>query len=157
MARNLTDVADGVLAEGYYVIHDRDPLFTADFRVTGLAPDGLIGAACHTNKLFDQYLFLLAFDGSYAVQGVVGEEFIDIVPWTFGSGLRVEPGAVNHMEVQCAGGRLVWTLNGWVLADVENDALGNGHIGFIAYSYDYGRLEMRLDNVRIVDPSQVAP
>ncbi len=32
MARNLTDVADGVRADGCYVIRDRDPLFTTDFR-----------------------------------------------------------------------------------------------------------------------------
>jgi transposase InsO family protein len=32
MARNLTDVRDGFLADGYYVIHDRDPLFTTEFR-----------------------------------------------------------------------------------------------------------------------------
>ncbi len=149
----LSVLTDDWSAEAYSTDSFGDVAFSADFRVTGLAPDGLIGAACHTSKLFDQYLFLLAFDGSYAVQGVVGEDFVDIVPWTFGSGLRVEPQAVNHMEVVCAGGRLVWTLNGWVLADVENDALEGGHIGFIAYSYDYGQLEMRIDNVRIVDPA----
>jgi putative transposase len=32
MARNLTDVVDGFLLNHRYVIMDRDPLFTADFR-----------------------------------------------------------------------------------------------------------------------------
>lgn len=32
IARNLTDVIDGFLPEGYSVIHDRDPLYTAEFR-----------------------------------------------------------------------------------------------------------------------------
>jgi len=32
VARNLTDVASGFLRDGYYVIHDRDPLYTAEFR-----------------------------------------------------------------------------------------------------------------------------
>jgi len=32
IARNLTDVVDGFLPEGCYVIHDRDPLFTTEFR-----------------------------------------------------------------------------------------------------------------------------
>jgi len=32
IARNLTDVVDGFLADGCYVIHDRDPLFTTEFR-----------------------------------------------------------------------------------------------------------------------------
>ena len=31
VARNLTDVATGFLQDGYYVIHDRDPLYTAEF------------------------------------------------------------------------------------------------------------------------------
>lgn len=32
MARNLTEVDDGFLNETRYLIHDRDPLFTAEFR-----------------------------------------------------------------------------------------------------------------------------
>jgi len=32
-ARNLTDAFDGFLADTRYLIHDRDPLFTADFRM----------------------------------------------------------------------------------------------------------------------------
>ncbi|MBW2714399.1 MAG: transposase [Deltaproteobacteria bacterium] len=32
VARNLTDVMDGFLPEGGYLVHDRDPLFTAEFR-----------------------------------------------------------------------------------------------------------------------------
>ena len=34
VARNLTDVEDGFLAGKKYLIHDRDPLFTAEFRET---------------------------------------------------------------------------------------------------------------------------
>ncbi len=33
VARNLTDAFDGFLADTRYLIHDRDPLFTADFRM----------------------------------------------------------------------------------------------------------------------------
>jgi len=42
VARNLTDVAAGFLPDGYYVIHDRDPLYTANFlsilRSAGVTP-----------------------------------------------------------------------------------------------------------------------
>jgi hypothetical protein len=31
MGRNLTDAADGILTGKRYLIHDRDPLFTAEF------------------------------------------------------------------------------------------------------------------------------
>jgi hypothetical protein len=31
VARNLSDVAEGFLVEKRYLIHDRDPLFTAEF------------------------------------------------------------------------------------------------------------------------------
>jgi putative transposase len=31
MGRNLTDTADGILKGKRYLIHDRDPLFTAEF------------------------------------------------------------------------------------------------------------------------------
>lgn len=32
MARNLTDAEDGFLIGTRYLIHDRDPLFTTEFR-----------------------------------------------------------------------------------------------------------------------------
>ncbi len=38
-ARNLTDAADGLMKRKRYLIHDRDPLFTAEFLST-LAEDG---------------------------------------------------------------------------------------------------------------------
>ena len=34
VARNLTDAEDGFLKDGFYLIHDRDPLFTIAFRTT---------------------------------------------------------------------------------------------------------------------------
>ena len=40
IARNLTDVVDGFLPDGWYVIHDRDPLFTTEFRAI-LKSDGV--------------------------------------------------------------------------------------------------------------------
>jgi hypothetical protein len=36
IARNLTDVEDGLLSGKRYLIHDRDPLFTAEFPVSSL-------------------------------------------------------------------------------------------------------------------------
>jgi len=42
VARNLTDVEDGFLVGKKYLIHDRDPLFTAEFRET-LASAGIEG------------------------------------------------------------------------------------------------------------------
>jgi hypothetical protein len=34
VARNLTDVASGFLRDGYYVMHERDPLYAAGFRAS---------------------------------------------------------------------------------------------------------------------------
>ena len=34
MARNLTDAIDGFLRDARFLIHDRDPLFSASFRAT---------------------------------------------------------------------------------------------------------------------------
>jgi hypothetical protein len=34
IARNLTDLEDGILTGKRYLIHDRDPLFTAEFLST---------------------------------------------------------------------------------------------------------------------------
>ena len=45
MARNLTDAEDGFLSGKRYLIHDRDPLFTNDFR------EALSGAGVKSVKL----------------------------------------------------------------------------------------------------------
>ena len=127
--------------------------FSTDFRMTGIAPDARIGATCHTTLEFDQYLFVLAFDGSFAVQAIVAGEFIEILPWTYGSGLLIEPDSVNHMTVTCADDRVIWVLNGQTLVDAEGAGIEAGRIGFIAYTYEYGQLEMRIDNVLIIDES----
>ena len=126
--------------------------FSADFRIIDAASDGLVGATCNVTKAFDQYLFLLAFDGSYAVQAWIDGAFTDIVPWTYGSGLVIEPDTPNHMDVTCADGHLRWIVNGATLDDLDHDALQGGKIGFVAYTLEYGRLEMRLDNVTISSP-----
>jgi transposase InsO family protein len=40
IARNLTDVEDGLLSGKRYLIHDRDPLFTAEF-LSALSEEGI--------------------------------------------------------------------------------------------------------------------
>ena len=140
-------------AEAYSVDEFTDVTFSADFSLASIAPDALIGATCHTTSRFDQYLFLLAFDGSFTVQAAVDGEFMDIVPWSDGSGLLIEPDSVNHMRITCAEDRLVWVLTGSTLADELNVTITGGRIGFIAYTYEYGQLEMHVDNVLIIDQS----
>ena len=147
----LSVLSDDWSAVAYSSDQLSDVMLSADFRITEVAPDGLVGATCHTTEQFDQYLFLLSMDGGYAVQVVVGVDVVDIVPWSFGSGVLIEPDTANHMQITCANGRLTWVLNGWTLADVENPLLEAGRVGFVAYSYEYGHLEMRIDNVKITD------
>ena len=144
-------------AEAYSTDDFENLTLSADFRIVSVAPDALVGVACHTDDQFDQYLFLLSLDGSYAVQGIIEGEFVEFVPWTPGSGLYIEPDTVNHLQITCADGRLVWHLNGWLLADLEVDSLQSGRAGLIAYTYEFGDLEIRFDNIRIIDTSAATP
>jgi len=45
IARNLTDFEDGFLRGARFLIHDRDPLFTKEFRRTVTAPPAKPGAS----------------------------------------------------------------------------------------------------------------
>ena len=60
VARNLTDVAAGMLRDGYYVIHDRDPLYTAEFRsildASGVTPVRLPAKSPSLNAYAERFV-----------------------------------------------------------------------------------------------------
>jgi transposase InsO family protein len=60
VARNLTDVTSGFLRDGYYVIHDRDPLYTADFRAIlesgGVTPVRLPARSPNLNAYAERFV-----------------------------------------------------------------------------------------------------
>jgi transposase InsO family protein len=60
IARNLTDVVDGFLADGCYVIHDRDPLFTTEFRAIlksgGVTPVKLPAKSPNLNAYAERFV-----------------------------------------------------------------------------------------------------
>jgi transposase InsO family protein len=60
IARNLTDVADGFLRDERYVIHDRDPLFTAEFRTileaAGVTPIRLPAKSPNLNAYAERFV-----------------------------------------------------------------------------------------------------
>ena len=60
VARNLTDVTAGFLRDGYYLIHDRDPLYTADFRAVlesgGVTPVRLPAKSPNFNAYAERFV-----------------------------------------------------------------------------------------------------
>ena len=60
IARNLTDAVDGFLTEERYLIHDRDPLFTAEFReilrVSGVKTIGLPARSPNLNAYAERFV-----------------------------------------------------------------------------------------------------
>jgi len=60
VARNLTDVASGFLRDGYYVIHDRDPLYTAQLRcileAAGVTPVRLPAKSPNLNAYAERFV-----------------------------------------------------------------------------------------------------
>ena len=60
VARNLTDIDAGFLPDGYYVIHDRDPLYTAEFfsilRAAGVTPVRLPAKSPNLNAYAERFV-----------------------------------------------------------------------------------------------------
>jgi transposase InsO family protein len=60
VARNSTDVVAGFLRDGYYVIHDRDPLYTAQFRsileAAGVTPVRLPAKSPNLNAYAERFV-----------------------------------------------------------------------------------------------------
>lgn len=65
----------------------------------------------------------------------------------------IHPGvATNLLEVTAQGNRLTFTVNGRLLAQVEDDHFSHGDIGLYAGSFYEGGVEVHFDNLRITAP-----
>jgi len=127
-------------ADGYYEKSFADVIIDAEVRFNDLPPDGIVGIACRTDKLTQQYLFLVGADGFFSVMAYIDGDFVDIVPWSPLYSLDTQSGAVNQFHVECVGERLRFEVNGVVVADIADDRLTSGEVGFIGFTVERGGL-----------------
>lgn len=126
--------------EGYLDLPFRDQIVDAEIRFDAVPPDAILGLACRTDENGDQYLFMVSGDGYYNISAYWKGRFEDIVGWSPLFVLDLQPGATNHLHAECVGERLVFEVNGLVVAEAIDDRIAEGDLGFVGYTFERGGL-----------------
>ncbi len=138
--------------DGYFEESFDDVIIDAEIRVNELPPDTYIGLACRTDEKFQQYLFLVSADGSFAIVANLVDGFEQIVPWSPLYALDTQAGAINQFHVECVGDQLRFEVNGVVAAEVTDSLLSAGKLGFLGVTYERGGLSFDVVNVVLRQP-----
>lgn len=161
-ARAATRAADGTYRfdvrggdwslDGYLERDFTDVVIDADVRFNELPPESIVGLACRTDDELNQYLFLMSADGFYTVMVFADGEFEELVPWDTLLSIDTQPGAVNHLHVECVGDLLRFEVNGLPVAEVADSRLTRGQVGFLGFTFERGGLSFDVLDVVLRSP-----
>jgi hypothetical protein len=114
-----------------------DMIVTATFRKTGGPPGGGYGLVVRdqgpdprdgVNQNMNAYVLETGDLGEFGVWRRDGDHWFDLVPWTRSGAVR-PGGSPNDLTVRATGDRLVFSVNGVEVAQVQDDTLLAGGIG----------------------------
>lgn len=94
------------------------------------------------------YLFAVESDGYYAINTLIGEDWVALVDWAASDAILQGADVVNRLRIECLGPNLLFYANGTLLAEVEDATLTGGAIGLMAASAEgSGGAHIVFDNV----------
>jgi hypothetical protein len=133
-----------------------DLIMTADAAPVEGPDDNAYGLICRYQSPENFYVFLVSSDGYYAIgkyqsgsdQIVYLNEEGEYVP----SDAINQGNEVNRLRVACVGDELSLTVNGTLLATVNDPTFVTGDIGLTASTFEPGTLTVAFDNVRVIAP-----
>lgn len=97
------------------------------------------------------YYLLISGDGYYAIAKGTDEGYKWLVDFTESSAIR-QGNATNHIRAVCNGSNLSLTVNGVLLAEVEDSEFTSGDIALTATSYESDPAEVHFDNLVVTAP-----
>ena len=97
------------------------------------------------------YYLLISGDGYYAVVKGTDQGYDWLVDFTKSSAIR-QGNTSNHIRAVCQGSKLSLTVNGVLLAEVEDSEFTGGDIALTATSYENTPTEVRFDNLVVTAP-----
>jgi len=105
---------------------------------------------------WNYYTFVITADGYYAISKVVNGEPIELVPMTRSIHIHTGKDAVNLMRIECVGNNLRLSVNGHLLAEVEDFSFASGFLGLAAtgWTEQHGKTftEITFDNLVVTIP-----
>jgi hypothetical protein len=111
--------------------------------------DNQYGLICRYQDADNFYTLNISGDGYYRIARWYQAEFKSLVDWTR-SDLIVQGAATNALSVVCSPSTLRLSVNGQVLATVEDDLLPpSGDVGLIVGTFEEGGAAIAFDNLEI--------
>lgn len=99
------------------------------------------------------YVFNITGDGNYTLFKSVDGQRSDVVGWTSALDVINRGNSTNHLLVVCQGSHIWGYINGQLVADVIDDSLAEGEIGFSIESQEAPGLHVAFDNI-VVKPAE---
>jgi hypothetical protein len=105
------------------------------------------GIVCRVQSNGDGYDLRISGDGFYGIHKFVDEEAETLVEWTESDVIN-QGNASNHITAVCNGSTLELTVNGQLLAQVEDTTFTDGDVGLVASSFEEDEAtEISFDNL----------
>jgi hypothetical protein len=135
-----------------------DVIVSATFRKTGGPPGGGYGLIVRDqgpeprdgiNQDLNAYVLETGDLGEYGVWRRDGDHWVDLVPWTPSTAIR-SGGSPNDLVVRAEGDQLTFTVNGTVVAVVNDDTYPQGGVGLFVGG-DNNDVALDRFNVQLAD------
>lgn len=109
------------------------------------------GVMCRVQSNSDGYFLLISGDGYYSILLRSDESFTPLVDWTQTETINLGD-ARNQIVATCDGETFSLTVNGDLLASVEDSTFSRGDLALTATSYESTPTEVHFDNLRVTAP-----
>ena len=116
--------------------------------------DNAVGVICRYQDEDNFYGFMISHDGYYGIFKYLEGSMVMATEdgnLAYSEVIR-QGGDINHIKAVCQGNELSLSVNGSLLAAVNDDSFTEGKTGLLAGSYDKPGVIVLFDNFKVVQP-----
>lgn len=110
------------------------------------------GVFCRFQDADNTYGFEIAGEGWYVIYEIRDGQFANLLDWSYSKAINSGNGAINHLQVSCIGDRLSLSVNGKLLAEIEDTTHQQGDIGLVSSTYLASGSRVSFDNLILRQP-----
>lgn len=130
-----------------------DVQIDVDTTKLGGPDDNEFGVICRYVDEENFYFFSITSDGFYGITKLINDEyeFIGMTEMVQSDSIN-QGAAANHLQAVCDGANLRFSVNGTLLAEVQDDSFSSGDVGLIAGSGADSGADILFDNLVVTNP-----
>lgn len=115
--------------------------------------DNHYGILCRFKDSKTYYAFLISSDGYYGIIKVLDGQYSVLSDTQMQySDIIFKDTQTNYLKVECNGSKLIFTINGRKLAEVEDVSIASGKIGLMSGTYSNLGVDILFDNLYVYMP-----